>query len=100
VTLVHRIAADPKRPSEPRVLAVRILGRSRTSESLHVLRELALHRRRWLGRRLAPKSPELLAALSALASGWPDDPRAAEILQRALQHVDPDIRAAARQSAA
>lgn len=99
MTLVHRVAADPKRPSEPRVLAVRILGRSRTSESLHVLRELALHRRRWLGQRLAPKSPELLAALSALASGWPDDPRAAEILQRAIQHADPDIRAAARQSA-
>ena len=100
VTLVHRIAVDPKRPSESRVLAVRILGRSRTFESLHVLRELALHRRRWLGRRLAPKSPELLAALSALASGWPDDPRAAEILQRALEHADPDIRAAARQTAA
>jgi hypothetical protein len=58
-----------------------------------------LHRRRWLGRRLAPKSPELLAALAALATGWPDDHAAADVLQRALQHPDADIRAAARQPA-
>jgi hypothetical protein len=97
--LAQRIATDPKRPSEFRVLAIRILGRSRTSESLGVLQALVLHRRRWLGRRLAPKSPELLAALAALATGWPDDHAAADVLQRALQHPDADIRAAARQPA-
>ena len=93
---VRRIAGDPKRPSEFRVLAVRIMGRSRTTESLQMLRDLALHRRRWLGRRLAPKSPELLATLSALATGWPDDAGAADVLQRASEHADADIRAAAR----
>jgi hypothetical protein len=94
--LAQRIAADPKRPSESRVLAVRILARTRSPASLAVLHELVLHRRRWLGRRLAPKSPELLAALSALAAGWPTEPTAADVLRRASQHSDPDIRAAAR----
>jgi HEAT repeat protein len=95
IPMAQRIAADLKRPSELRVLAVRVLARSRTPESLRVLHELVLHRRRWLGRRLAPKSPELLAALAALATHWPGDPTAADVLQRALQHSDPDIRAAA-----
>jgi hypothetical protein len=99
-TMAQRIAADLKRPSETRVQAVRILARSRTAESLRVLHELVLHRRRWLGRRLAPKSPELLAALSALAAHWGDDPVVADLLRRASQHSDPDIRAAARQPAA
>ena len=63
LTLVHRIAVDTRRPTELRVLAVRILARSKSAEALAVLHGLALHRRRWFGRRLAPKSPELLAAL-------------------------------------
>ncbi|HET6837336.1 MAG TPA: hypothetical protein VFH24_04780 [Gemmatimonadales bacterium] len=99
VAVVQRIAADPKRPSESRVLAVRILARNRTDESRQVLHELVLNRRRWLGRRLAPKSPELLAALTALATRWPDDSAVADVLQRASQHSDPDIRAAVRQPA-
>jgi hypothetical protein len=98
--MAQRIAADLKRPSETRVQAVRLLGRSRTAESLRVLHELVLHRRRWLGRRLAPKSPELLAALSALATHWHDDPVVADVLRRASRHSDPDVRAAARQPAA
>ncbi|HYF40006.1 MAG TPA: hypothetical protein VD930_09975 [Gemmatimonadales bacterium] len=95
LAMVRRIAADPKHPSESRVLAVRLLARTRTADSFRVLHDLVMHRRRWLGRRVAPKSPELLAALSALASRWADDPVAAEVLMRASQHSDPDIRAAA-----
>jgi hypothetical protein len=52
-------------------------------------------RRLWFGRRLAPKSPLLLSALSALASYWREDPSASEVLNLAQQHPDPDIRAAA-----
>jgi hypothetical protein len=92
---IRRIAADPKRPTESRVLAIRSLARSRSSETLQVLRDLVLHRWRWLGHRLAPKSPELLAALGALATYWGDHPTANEALIRAQQHSDPDIRAAA-----
>ena len=92
---VELIAADPKRASESRVLAIRIAARSGSSSGLHLLRSLAMHRRRWLGRRLAPKSPELLAALAGLAVYWREHPGAGDALARALQHADPDVRAAA-----
>jgi hypothetical protein len=95
VPLVQRIATDPKWPSESRVLAIRALARSASSTTPEVLRGLIMHPRRWLGRRLAPKSPELLAALSGLSSHWAQDPAAAEVLAQAREHSDPDIRAAA-----
>jgi hypothetical protein len=95
LSLVQRIAVDAKRPAESRVLAVRILARNKTPETIQVLQDLVVHRRRWFGPRLAPKSPELLAALSGLAIHWRDHPTAVEVLAQALQHSDPDIRAAA-----
>jgi len=100
VPLIEAIALDLRRPSEVRVPTLRILARTRTPEALKVLLAQARHRRRWFGRRLAPKSPELLAALAGLASYWKDDPRATEVLTRALRHSDPEIRAAARSAAA
>jgi len=46
--------------------------------------------------RLAPKTPERLAALQALASGvWAADEGAAAVLDLARRSPDPDIRAAA-----
>jgi hypothetical protein len=98
LTFVHRIAVDPRRPTESRVLAVRILARSKTREAVQVLQELVLPRRRWFARRLAAKSPELLAALAGLATHWPDHPFAAEVLGQARRHWDPEIRAAATSS--
>ena len=98
--LVQRIATDPKRPSESRVLAIRVLARSGGSATPEVLRGLIMHPRRWLGRRLAPKSPELLAALTGLSSYWAQDPAAAEVLAQAREHSDPDIRNAAGAPAA
>jgi hypothetical protein len=97
--LIERIAADSRRSSELRVAAVRILARTRAPQALRVLVGLALHRRFWLGRRLAPKSPELIAAVAALASHWSNEPMAAAVLDRALHHSDPDVRAAATSTA-
>jgi hypothetical protein len=91
---------DHRRPAEVRVPALRILARTRRPEALRVLLAHARRRRSWFGRRLAPKSPELLAALAGLASHWRDDPIAAEVLGYALEHSDPDIRAAANSTAA
>jgi hypothetical protein len=45
-----------------------------------------------LGWRVAAKSKETLAALSALARHWRDDPRAAPLLARAKRHADAEIR--------
>ena len=92
---LERIAGDPKRQAEARVLAIRAIARSGTRTALSLLRDLALPPRRWLRRRLAPKSPELLAALAGMAVHWRQDPVAADVLTLAMQHSDPEIRAAA-----
>jgi hypothetical protein len=96
---VASIAVDPARPADVKMPSLRILSRSRSPEALQVLLAYARRRRRWFGRRLPPKSPELLAALSALAIYWKDDPRASEVLAHALRHSDPEIRAAASAAA-
>jgi hypothetical protein len=95
IPLVEQIAMDPRRPPEVRVPTLRILARTRTPGALTVLLAHARPRRRWLGRRLAPKSPELLAALAGLASYWKGNQQAGEVLARARRHSDPEIRAAA-----
>ncbi|HEU5303229.1 MAG TPA: hypothetical protein VFU40_01180, partial [Gemmatimonadales bacterium] len=97
---VEAIATDTRRPSGLRVAAVRILARTRAPEALRLLVEIAMSRRFWSRRRLAPKSPELLATLAALAGHWRDDPLAAPVLAYALGHPDPEIRAAANSPAA
>jgi hypothetical protein len=100
IPLVEQIAMDPRRPPEARVATLRILARTRTPAALQVLLAHARHRRSWFGRRLAPKSPELLAAVAGLASYWKTDPQATEVLAHAIQHSDPEIRAAASSTAA
>jgi len=95
ISHLERIAGDPKRHAEARVLAIRAIARSGTRTALGLLRDVALPPRRWLRRRLAPKSPELLAALSGMAVHWRNDPIAADVITLAMQHSDPEIRAAA-----
>jgi hypothetical protein len=93
---VLAIATDSKRQPEVRALAVRILTRFREPETLRVLLEIVNYRRRWFwfGRRLARKSPELLAALAGLAGHWSEDPTVKEVLAYARWHTDRKIRAA------
>jgi hypothetical protein len=62
---------------------------------LDLLVEFAARKLPLLGWRIAAKSKESLAALSALARHWSADPRASAILARARKHPDPDIRTAA-----
>jgi hypothetical protein len=99
IPLLAGIAHDARRPTEIRVPALRILARTRSAAALSVLLALAQNRRWWFGRRLASKSPELLAAIAGLANYRGDDRVAAEVLAYARQHSDPDIRAAARPTA-
>ena len=99
VPVVEQVAMSPKRPHEVRVAALRILARAGTPGALKALLAHARHRRRWFGRRLAPKSPELLAALTGLAGYWRTDPQAAELLAQAARHSDSEIRAAANATA-
>ena len=74
------IAASPDGEyAEFRTHAVRALAGLRTGAALQALLELAEPQGRGQN-ELPPESPELLAALEGLASGWPDDPRSREIL--------------------
>ena len=93
--LVQRLAVDPKRPAEVRALAVRIVTRARDPETLRVLLAIVNYRRRWFRNRLAPKSPDLLAALTGLATHWSEEPVVKELLAYARWHTDRQIRAAA-----
>jgi hypothetical protein len=92
---VASIAVDPRRSPDVRMSALRILARSRSRDAMKVLLMYARYRWRWFGRRLAPKSPELLAALSGLSLYWANDPDVSEVLAYARQHSDPEIRSSA-----
>src|SRR5438874_8171192 len=93
-TLTGR-AMDRALPPDVRTLAVRALGHARAPAALTTLLRLASTGRTLFGReKLPPKSPELLAALAGLASGWQQDPRARAVLCRAAESGDPDIVAA------
>ena len=95
LALVERVATTPGRDSAVRVQAVRALTRIGSPATVPALVGLVQARRRWLRRPIAPKSPEVLAAISALANRWRNDPQAAALLTHALRHQDADIRSAA-----
>jgi hypothetical protein len=93
---VVRIAEDPEVDEERRMLAVHALGRCRARDSLEALLKMVDGGKTMLGRpKLAPRTPVMLAAVGALASGWTADPRAGSMLALALKSSDPDIRKAA-----
>ena len=52
------------------------------------------------GKRLAPKSAELVAAVNALAQRWAQDPRAAEVLRLAARSRDVELQGAAASAGA
>jgi hypothetical protein len=90
--LVRRRVDDRAGDPEMRALAIRVLGASGDATSVQSLVRLASHGRTLLGRvRLAPRSPEMLAALTALARGWSGHPAAAPILAEARRSSDADV---------
>jgi hypothetical protein len=95
VPLLAARATDRTLTADLRVLALRALGTSPSRAALETLLRVCSAGRTLLGKaKLAPKSPELLVALSALASAWRGDSRARAILARAAAAADPEIRAA------
>jgi hypothetical protein len=93
---VEQLASDGGASPEIREHAIRTLGYCRSEDALAALLAFVDGGRTFFGKqRLAPKSPEMLAALRALASGWGSRPAAAQVLERGSFSSDPDIRAAA-----
>jgi len=89
--LVNR-ATDRTLPGDLRALAVRALGYTRARAALETLLQITAGGRTLFGReKLAAKSPELLVALAALATGWRHDPRARARLAIAASSTDGQI---------
>jgi len=80
------------------VLAIRVIAPVRLPVVLDVLVKCVLSsKRRWFfGRKLAPKSQPMLAALTALASTWSLDPQAQKVLALAARDTDPAVQNAIR----
>ncbi|HEU5170549.1 MAG TPA: hypothetical protein VFU46_08420 [Gemmatimonadales bacterium] len=96
VPLVARRLEQPTLGPELRLLLIRVLAAASTPGARDWLVQRCIVRRRLLpGKRLAPKSPELLAALAALAARWAADAGAAEVLRVAGASPDGELRAAA-----
>jgi len=97
VPLLVSHATDRTLASDLRVLAIRALGGTSAPAALEALLRLTSAGRTLFGRaRFPPKSPEVVVALQALATGWRGDPRAAARLTQAAAPSDPEICAAAR----
>jgi hypothetical protein len=83
---------DPVFAPEHRVLALHLLGRSKSTFALEALLRFAGAGRGLLGRpRLAPRSAEMLAALAGLARSWRTERRAAALLELAARSRDEQI---------
>lgn len=92
-SLVGPIVLDLDRSDETRALAMAILGRCRGAEVAPVLCQILDGGTTLLGRRrLASKSPLVLAAIAALRDSGVVDPTAVAMLALAKESPDPDIR--------
>jgi hypothetical protein len=93
--LVVSRAADRALAPDLRALAIRALGLTAAPAALEgLLRLTSAGRTLFRREKLPPKSPELLVALSTLATGWGDNPTARARLALAATSSDPDIREA------
>ena len=93
--VMNRIV-DRELSPELRALAIRVLASIKTTSSLEWLLQFVFGGKPGASReRFGTKSPELLAALSGLATHWRGDARVAPALALASRNSDPEIRAAA-----
>jgi hypothetical protein len=100
-TTLERIATDGQREPEVRALAVRALATLRRPETLPILLDLGIVKKGFLRRpRLREKSPEVIAALVALATYWPDQKEAAQVVALAAASADGQFRNAVRRKGA
>jgi hypothetical protein len=96
VPILAKRVVDPQFPPEFRTSALQLLARSSSVLALEALLRFAMTGTSLLGKpKLAPKSPEMLIALSGLARTWPNERRAAPLLAAAREQRDGDIAEAA-----
>jgi hypothetical protein len=80
--------------SQLRTMGIRIVAQQRTAQTLAWLLIYVITEAHWPRRpKLRTSTPEMLAALSMIATYWADDPAAGVVLRLAEQSRDPEIRA-------
>ena len=95
IALIARKVADRNLPPGLLTLGIQVLGKSRSRLAMDALLGLAVQPKTWWRRGgLAAKSPEMLAALRALAHGWSSQAPVVAVLAMAAQSSDPEIRGA------
>jgi hypothetical protein len=89
-------AGDESLSPDLRALGIRAVASHRSMETLNfLLARVAGSKVLMFRRTLAAKSPEMLAALTGLATYWASEPSAKEILAQAGKSSDPEISDAA-----
>ena len=80
--------------SQLRTMGIRIIAQKKTPEVLDWLLTHVVTETNWARRpKLCPTSPEMLAALSMVATHWRNDPAANTAIKLAEQSRDPEVRA-------
>ncbi|MGH7668193.1 MAG: hypothetical protein ACRENQ_01770, partial [Gemmatimonadaceae bacterium] len=99
VAIIRQRVDDDELDPSLRALGIRMVGGSRRDGATREwLLRRAVGRTKWLRRKkLLSNSPEMLAALSALAVYWKDDPDAGEAVAMARRSRDSEIRHAVAQ---
>jgi HEAT repeat protein len=80
--------------SQLRTMGIRIIAQTRTPDALDWLLPYVMTETNWARRpKLRPSSPEMLAALSMVATHWRTHPAAEHVFKLAEQSRDPEVRA-------
>jgi hypothetical protein len=80
--------------SQLRTMGIRVVAQQGSGDVLSWLLGYVVSETRWSRRpKLRPSTPEMLAALSMVASVWGDDPAAATSIRLAEQSKDAEVRA-------
>jgi hypothetical protein len=80
--------------SQLRTMGIRVVAQQNSPELLDWLLAFVVSETRWSRRpKLRPSTPEMLAALSMIASIWGDDPAAAAAINLGEQSKDAEVRA-------
>lgn len=92
VPILAKRVVDPNFPPEFRTSALQLLARSNSMLALESLLRFVMGGTTLLGKpKLAPKTPEMLIALSGLARSWSNERRAAPLIALAVDSKDADI---------
>ena len=94
VDLIRQRVDRGELDSQLRTMGIRVVAQQRSPEVLGWLLGFVVSETRWSRRtKLRASTPEMLAALSVIASTWGDDPAAATAIQLAEQSKDAEVRA-------